>query len=357
MVQPWAMPAGNRRATTPLSTPGSSNADQQAPIAEAVAEPVGPSTDPCSFDFDAQGVFDRIGRIAATAFDVPMAYVSLFDAERQWIQTSDGTQMDGVPIEETLCFHTLRHGDVLVVEDTTLDPAFASNRFVMETPFVRFYAGAPLLMGSDAPMGTLCVVDYSPRKVSDAQRNVLRDLASLTMHQVALQRAALMDGLTGSWNRRMLDKVISAEIRRSERNERKFSIAMIDLDHFKRLNDAFGHATGDDVLIDFARLVRANLRPEDWLFRMGGEEFAALIVDSSCAKAEGLIEQIRSDLAAHGMKVGGRSVTFSCGITDHRPRSRGGSEDDTLATMLVRADEALYQAKANGRNRTVCFDR
>jgi diguanylate cyclase (GGDEF)-like protein len=305
-------------------------------------------------DLGTREVFDRIGRIAAAAFSVPTAFISLVGADRQWIKTTDGRVLHEAPVENSICIHTVQSGEVLVVEDTGADGRFVNNPFVSGDPFVRFYAGAPLLSHNRVPIGTLCVVDQTPRRFQAPQRQILSDLAALTMSQLELQRAALMDGLTASWNRRMLDQVVSAELRRSNRTVRKFAVAMLDLDHFKRLNDEFGHAAGDEVLVAFARLVRENLRPEDWFFRLGGEEFAALIVHSSCVKAEGLIEQIRTDLARRGPSLGSRGVTFSSGITDHRPVSLGGSSADTLSAILKRADKALYEAKAAGRDRCVC---
>lgn len=306
-------------------------------------------------DLGSQDVFDRIGRIAAAAFSAPTAFISFLGADRQWIKTTDGQLLHEGPIENSICVHTVQSGDVLVVEDTGCDGRFVNNPYVCGEPFVRFYAGAPLMSHNRIPIGTLCVVDRKPRRFHANQRQILSDLAALAMSQLELQRAALMDGLTASWNRRMLDQVVSAELRRSNRTVRKFAVAMLDLDHFKRLNDTFGHAVGDEVLVSFARLVRENLRPEDWFFRLGGEEFAALIVHSSCAKAEGLIEQIRMDLALRGPSIGSRSVTFSSGITDHRPASLGGGRDDTLQTILKRADTALYAAKADGRDRSICM--
>ncbi|MDQ0315201.1 sensor domain-containing diguanylate cyclase [Amorphus orientalis] len=305
-------------------------------------------------DLETLDIFDQVSRIAASALEVPLAFVSLLDGERQWIKTTRCRQMDAAPLTDSFCIHAVDGEDVFVVEDARDDPRFATNRFVVEAPHIRFYAGAPLYAGASIPIGALGVADTSPRQLGPAKREVLSGLAALASRQLDLQREAMMDGLTGAWNRRMLAQVVSAEIRRGNRIGRKFALAMLDLDHFKRLNDEFGHAAGDEVLIEFARLARDNLRPEDWFFRMGGEEFAALIVDSSSTKAEGLIEQLRADLEARGPKLGGRGVTFSSGITDHRPRVLGGSDDDSLPRILARADEALYRAKAGGRNCSVC---
>jgi len=355
MVHPWVKIAigGMRGDPAPLR-PGTTIGTNSIVNRSAAAVRQREIEDLGLLDLGSQEVFDRIGRIAAAAFSAPTAFISLVGADRQWIKTTAGRVWHEGAVENSMCIHTVQSGEVMVVEDTGSDGRFVNNPFVCGEPFVRFYAGAPLLSHNRVPIGTLCVVDHAPRAFEPEQRRILGDLAALAMSQLELQRAALMDGLTASWNRRMLEQVVSAELRRSNRTIRKFAIAMLDLDHFKRLNDAFGHAAGDEALVSFARLVRENLRPEDWFFRLGGEEFAALIVHSSCAKAEGLIEQIRADLALRGPSMGSRGVTFSSGITDHRPPSLGGPGDDTLGTILKRADIALYRAKADGRNRTIC---
>jgi diguanylate cyclase (GGDEF)-like protein len=125
---------------------------------------------------------------------------------------------------------------------------------------------------------------------------------------------------------------------------------MLDLDHFKRINDTYGHLAGDDVLKAFAELVRNCLRKEDLLARYGGEEFVVLLPGAAPAAAAILAERIREEVAARPFDANGRlvRVTVSQGVA-----SEGGDTLPSLEAMLGRADEALYSAKNQGRNRVV----
>lgn len=296
---------------------------------------------------------ELISRIAAAALKVPITHVSFLDGDRQWVRAAVGIDRMEVPLEDSFCIHAIEAGEMLVVEDAANDVRFAQSKYVTGDPHVRFYAGAPLFTNNQVAIGTLCAIDHSRRCFTAEQRAILNDLAELAMHQIELGRAALVDGLTGSWNRRMLARVATAEFGRSARSGRTFSIAMLDLDHFKQLNDTFGHGAGDDVLVRFTEVIRAHLRPEDWLFRLGGEEFGVLIVHAGVEEASNVIDRIRGALAAEGPVAQTKPVTFSAGVGEHRP---GTGEPDTLKSMLERADRALYRAKEAGRDRTVCVE-
>lgn len=161
-----------------------------------------------------------------------------------------------------------------------------------------------------------------------------------------IQALATRDDLTGLFNRRHMQSVLDAELQRSLRSGRPFCVAMIDLDHFKRINDTLGHAAGDAVLRAFADRATATLRTYDVLARWGGEEFLLLMCDTPAAAARLGVERLQERVATlnlPGLASVGR-VTFSAGLAEHR------AEDDVDQT-LARADQALYQAKAAGRNR------
>jgi diguanylate cyclase (GGDEF)-like protein len=117
---------------------------------------------------------------------------------------------------------------------------------------------------------------------------------------------------------------------------------MMDLDHFKAINDSYGHQTGDRVLVNFVAKVKTMLRQPDQLGRFGGEEFMALLPETSLEEAVLVAERIR---AACALADSGPSCTVSIGITTHQ------QDTDTVDTLLARADAALYRAKTNGRNR------
>ena len=164
-----------------------------------------------------------------------------------------------------------------------------------------------------------------------------------------LRHRSRHDGLTGLLNRRAMEEALQAQVQRSRRTGETFTVLMLDLDHFKSINDRFGHAAGDRALRHAAGLLKAGLREVDHLARFGGEEFLALLPGASLAAAQPLAERLRGCLDAEPLVVESDRVPLSVSIgvaqwTD-------ASED--ASRLLVRADAALYQAKLQGRNRVV----
>jgi diguanylate cyclase (GGDEF)-like protein len=164
-----------------------------------------------------------------------------------------------------------------------------------------------------------------------------------------IEELAELDELTGSYNRRCIMRMLDEEIARGRRTQAPCSIALIDLDWFKRINDAYGHPTGDEVLRTFAITTFANIRTIDRFGRYGGEEFLLVLPGTPAEGAAQILERLRqiiADLDWSAFSPGMR-VTISAGITALRP-------DETPDTFLARADGALYSAKAQGRNRIAC---
>jgi len=158
--------------------------------------------------------------------------------------------------------------------------------------------------------------------------------------------AALRDDLTGVFNRRYFDDRVRSEFSFAKRHGTALALLMIDLDHFKRINDTRGHVAGDQVLRDFAQRMLQIIRAEDVLSRYGGEEFCVLCRNTELMQASTLAERIRHDTSAVPFQLpdGPLTVTVSIGVV---------ASDDTLASpeeMVEAADEALYQAKTRGRN-------
>jgi diguanylate cyclase (GGDEF)-like protein len=155
--------------------------------------------------------------------------------------------------------------------------------------------------------------------------------------------------LTGLINRRHMQELLEQEHQRCVRSGHAFSLAMIDIDHFKRINDDNGHAAGDEVLRHFAREALAAVRVADVLSRWGGEEFVLLLTDTHLSMARIGAERLRQRIAASACYAGPQApikVTVSIGLAEH-------IAGQSVAEALARADAALYEAKAQGRNRTV----
>ena len=163
-----------------------------------------------------------------------------------------------------------------------------------------------------------------------------------------IEELAELDELTGSFNRRSIMRMLDDEVSRALRSKQPCSVALIDLDWFKRINDRFGHPTGDEVLRTFAITVFANIRSIDRFGRYGGEEFLLILPETEDGAAESTVNRLRAIVAdldwsaiSHGM-----TVTISAGVTRLQP-------DDAPDSILARADAALYRAKDLGRNRVV----
>jgi diguanylate cyclase (GGDEF)-like protein len=165
---------------------------------------------------------------------------------------------------------------------------------------------------------------------TEAQHRMLRTLAS-------------QDSLTGADNRRAMEVELGRVILAQRRAGGAVSLAMMDLDHFKRVYDSAGHEAGDHVLQSFAELVRNNTRGSDRFFRYGGEEFVLVLPGTDTAALPGLCNKLRECIAA-GLHHDGRPVTVSIGAAQLRP-------DEPWQEWLARADAALYRAKESGRNR------
>lgn len=308
--------------------------------------------------------FDRVTRILSRALDVPIAAVSLVDEERQWFKSVQGLNVCETCRDQAFCAHAILQEEPLIVPDATKDSRFEGNPLVTGDPHIRFYAGWPLIVDHGICLGTLCAIDVKPRKLDASQLKILKDLAKIIETELSLislseahsctleeleeaQRAALVDPLTRAWNRRGGEKLLKREWDTARRNSNPVGIAVLDIDHFKTINDGFGHEAGDQVLKQVATAILRELRPNDVLCRWGGEEF--LIVLSGCDESllHAPLNRIMKSLSEcnEGLPDALSQVTASIGATSTYP---DGS--DTIAATIQCADTAMYRAKQQGRN-------
>jgi polar amino acid transport system substrate-binding protein len=176
-------------------------------------------------------------------------------------------------------------------------------------------------------------------------RNIKKYNTLLSEKNRELERLSVTDRLTGLYNRVKLDEQISEEIERSNRYKRPFAILLLDIDYFKKINDTYGHQSGDRVLVSIAEVLEKQVRATDTVGRWGGEEFLILCPETDMRGAKALAEKIRTEVEGHWFEFGGR-VTASFGVGEYRP-----GED--LEAIMKRTDSALYKAKRTGRNRAV----
>jgi diguanylate cyclase (GGDEF)-like protein len=181
-----------------------------------------------------------------------------------------------------------------------------------------------------------------------ADEEKARLLEQLRIQAAELERQTREDGLTGIFNRRHLDNLLAVEWERAVRFSRAMTVAMLDVDHFKQVNDRFSHAAGDEVLRTVARILRENTRGVDVVARYGGEEFCLILVETRLDEGAQLCERLRARIEAHDWSEvrPGLAVTVSVGVA-------GLHEAEAPDTLLAAADVRLYAAKHAGRNR-VC---
>jgi diguanylate cyclase (GGDEF)-like protein len=199
----------------------------------------------------------------------------------------------------------------------------------------------------------LGAIDYVCKPFDFAElRARVRSAMRISHLMRLLSQRAQIDGLTGLWNRQYFDERLADELAHRDRAERPLTLCLCDLDHFKSLNDSFGHAAGDAALQGFARLVSDRLRRHDIACRYGGEEFGLILRDTSAPQAVAVLERIRADLAAKRWpRHPDHRLTASFGVFD-------GEGAGALAPQqwIEAADQALYAAKQAGRNRIMIAD-
>ncbi len=321
--------------------------------------------------------YDDLTRIATGICGTPIGAVTLIDTDRQWFKSKQGIDADETTRDVAFCAHALlTPNDIFVVQDATTDPRFADNPAVTGDPNVRFYAGAPLVLSNGNALGALCVVDTKPRQLEPFQYEALRCLSRQVVALLELRRAtkslrhqlderawyeahlkqiqkdledqnaslaeqSRTDTLTGLPNRRSLDASLQRAIDAAREAKSPLCVALIDVDHFKTINDLHGHAEGDRILAEIARALHAQRSAQGFVARYGGEEFALLMPATRRDAAELQCDYVR--LAVENLSVG-LPVTVSIGVAELR-------DGDTPAAVCARADQALYRAKHNGRNR------
>ncbi len=296
-------------------------------------------------------------------FLLPMGQIGEIAGNRYTVRNSFGadnrlTPGLSLPLDATHCARSLKT-DVPVAIIHTPNNSNSAHP-LRQFQDVETYIGMKLIVDGEI-YGTLSFSSPNPRTAafSTADYQILQQFADWIGNEIArqndhqalldaqleMERAASIDDLTQIWNRRAFFNRAQEECERYRRSGNPCSVVMLDIDHFKRINDRFGHRTGDKVLRKFAKIVGGELRSSDTFGRVGGEEFCMLLFNTDSANAiptcERLLEKIREQCIVDGMN---QPITCSIGVDEIR------REDKGVSTAMQRADNALYTAKESGRN-------
>lgn len=285
--------------------------------------------------------FDRLTRMARRMFDVPIALVSLVDENRQWFKSCMGLDVRETPRDISFCGHAILGDDVFIIPDAMEDDRFKDNPLVLQAPFIRFYAGCPLKLPSSRKMGTLCIIDVKPRQMNDEDVALLKDLAAMVENEIAALQIATIDELTRVSNRRGFLELAQKALDYCRRYAVPASLVFFDLDNFKLINDNFGHVEGDKALTLFADLMSKNIRDSDIVARIGGDEFVALLLNSSRESAQIAVSNFQDALNHYNQKTdSGCEIGFSHGVVAFDP-----SRHDAIEDLLKEGDALMYECK------------
>jgi len=237
--------------------------------------------------------FDRYTRISARIFDMPIAVISLVDRYRQWFKSTEGFDGEETPRKISFCGHAILGDDVFEIRNTRRDARFRDNPLVVGQPHIRFYAGAPLEAPNGHKLGTLCLIDRVPRRLSDEEKTMLKNLADMVVSEII----NYVDTDTGLDNRNALLSA-GAKCFDMDPEERQFSLLLFDItDVVVARNDTEWQVPPGET---FAKLLRRHFPGAETIASLGREDFCVLLRDDKnfdvamatdrlCAEAKDLI--------------------------------------------------------------------
>lgn len=307
--------------------------------------------------------FNFLTEMAAAICQAPYAFISLIDQQRVWFKSWYGIKAEQLesPRDDDYCSWTILEDVLMNIPDLTKDPRTSKISLTVGAPYYRMYCGANLITSDGFRIGTLCVLDSVANALSERQIDLLVKLARQVMALIelrhkeeelsraleAMECLAAVDALTMLVNRRVLFERLDSEVARAVRFGSALALIVLDLDHFKEVNDHYGHSMGDLVLAGVGGLILKRMRSIDTAGRYGGEELCILLPGTGTVGAVAVAEDLRRQIEASRFVDGGQSVqvtaSFGVAATDVGVLSDAES-------LFKAADQALYRAKEKGRN-------
>jgi diguanylate cyclase (GGDEF)-like protein len=292
---------------------------------------------------------DGLARLAAFVCGTPTAVVNLIDATRQFSAAAYGCEPADVPRADAMCSTSIQSLDVSYTPDAPADPRWADNPYVnCAIDPIRLYASAPLILPGGEVIGSVCAFSGRRQELSRVQLERLRDIAEqvvlvLQLGQDAdrLGHAATRDYLTGLPNRALFSQALALAMARHQRGATTPTVTFLDLDRFKAVNDTYGHAVGDELLRAVAQRLLETVRATDLLARLSGDELVVLS-EVAGGEADGtpVLQWRLRDAFAEPFQLSCGELRIGASIG-----SATAADGDTPASLLARADAAMYELK------------
>jgi len=291
----------------------------------------------------AEAGFTEITRLVQMALNVPIAAISLIDHDRQVLKSLRGMAPEHMARSAALGSYVITRHQPFIVPDA------ADDAHLVGIPEIGAYLGVPLTSPDGYNIGVICAMDTMPRDFDAEQVAMLIEFAKLVMEQVELRQIGERDALTGALTRRGFYQEVEREFVRASRYDRPTSLLFFDIDHFRKINDAFGHEAGDEAIQALAGKCIEVSRQTDSFGRIGGQEFAFLLPETNAAEAMQCAERMREvvEKVRFRTPAGVMSVTASFGVSTLSPGFVNAAQ------WFAETDVALYEAKRRGRNCSV----
>ena len=296
--------------------------------------------------------FDDLIRLASQICRTPIAVISFVDKDCVWFKSRLGLKMEEIPREVAFCTDTILRKAFFTVNNAQEDPRFKTSPLVSSNPYVRFYAGAPLITPSGHALGTVCVMDSVPRTLTQEQQDSLgilaRQVVLLLEERRGRPNVALShhDSVTNLPNQELFKDRLQQALALSRRNEQMLGVMLVSLDRFKTIHDTLGYVTADQLLREVAERVTECVRDSDTVARFGSDEFALLLTELNRAEDAAKIAQNIKTALSPAFEFDNQElfVTTSIGISLFPYDAK-----DTV-TLLKNAGTALSRAKEQDGN-------